>query len=268
MKEIYFHVGLGKTGTKYLQFDVFPKFKGIYYIHTTKYRKSKKIIKKKKEKKFLVSREFDRQLEREVRWFAKDFPDTRTIIVLRRHDEWILSQYKRFVKNGYTIPFDEFFNFKNTGIFKIEHLYFYRNLEILEEVFKSKPLVLFYDELRENPFKFLDKIAKFTGASYDKNKIPLKRTHASYSEKQLKVIYKVAKLIDIKPHASILKRYLLIYPIRYPILYITKYLPNSLIPRLNIFPSEKRLKEIREFYKEDWEKCRKYAEEVEKEFLT
>ncbi|RLD17565.1 MAG: hypothetical protein DRI36_03430, partial [Caldiserica bacterium] len=101
MKEVYFHVGLGKTGSKYLQFVFFPKLKGIYYIHFSKYKKSKEIIKRKNFKKFLVSREFDRQFEDEINWFSKDFPDAKPIMVLRRHDSWILSQFKRFIKNGY-----------------------------------------------------------------------------------------------------------------------------------------------------------------------
>ncbi len=99
--EIYFHVGLGKTGTKFLQHEFFPKITGIYYIKPQKYIRAKSIIldclKKNKNQnlKFLISCEFDKQFERETEDFSKFFPDTGIIIVFRRHDEWILSQYKR-----------------------------------------------------------------------------------------------------------------------------------------------------------------------------
>ena len=145
MKEVYFHVGLGKTGSKYLQFVFFPKLKGIYYIHFSKYKKSKEIIKRKNFKKFLVSREFDRQFEDEINWFSKDFPDAKPIMVLRRHDSWILSQFKRFIKNGYRGKFDDFFNLNNTGFFRIKDLMFFEKIKFLEKKFTSKPLILIYD---------------------------------------------------------------------------------------------------------------------------
>lgn len=258
MLEVYFHVGLGKTGTKYLQFDFFPKLRGIEYIHTTKYRKSKKIIKKRGEGRFLVSREFDERFEREVRWFAQDFPDAGPIIVLRRQDEWILSQFKRYVKNGHRYRFKEFFNLEGTGLFKVEDLYFHRRIELLEETFERRPLVLLYDELREEPYRFFDRIAQYTGTTYERESIPLRRRHRSYSEKQLKVIYKLSEHLDIVPR-GILKKYLFVYPIRYPVLYLARYLPAKAVPKLDIFPSREELEGIREFYRDDWERCVEYA---------
>ena len=43
--EIYFHVGLGKVASTYLQHRFFPKLKGIHYIKSTRYRRSLQIIK-------------------------------------------------------------------------------------------------------------------------------------------------------------------------------------------------------------------------------
>lgn len=255
MIEVYFHVGLGKTGTKYLQFDFFPKLKGIEYIHTTKYKKSKEIIKKRGRGKFLVSREFDERFEREVKWFAEDFPHAGPMIVLRRQDEWILSQFKRLVKNGHAWKFEEFFNLEGTGYFKVEDLYFYRKVELLEESFTRRPLVLLYDELRDEPYKFLDRIAKYTGTTYERESVPLRRRHRSYSEKQIKFIYRLCKHVDLVPR-GILKKYLFVYPVRYPLLYLARYLPD---PKADIFPGEEELEGIRRFYEEDWKRCVEYA---------
>ena len=32
-KEVFFHVGLGKTATTYLQYQFFPKLRGIHYAN-------------------------------------------------------------------------------------------------------------------------------------------------------------------------------------------------------------------------------------------
>lgn len=128
--EIYFHVGLGKVASSYLQQRVFPRLKEIHYISTHKYKKSSKEIEKHRHSKYLVSREFDRQFEQEVKWFSSHYPDSHVIIVFRRHDSWIASQYRRFVKNGQTMSFPEFFNLdERKSYWKHEHILFYWKLE-------------------------------------------------------------------------------------------------------------------------------------------
>ena len=58
--EIYFHVGLGKVASTYLQHRFFPRLKGIHYIKSTRYRRSPQIIKDTNYDKYFISREFDR----------------------------------------------------------------------------------------------------------------------------------------------------------------------------------------------------------------
>ncbi len=259
MKEIYFHVGLGKTGSKYLQFGFFPKLKGVNYIPMTKYRKSVDIIKRAKDGKFLVSREFDRQFAKEIKWFSQYFKDVKPIMVLRRQDEWILSQYKRYIKNGYHWEFDRLFNLGNTGFFKIEDMLFYDKIRLLEDTFSYKPLVLMYDELRNNPESFLDKIANYIGATYDKSEIEFNKKHKSYSVKQLKFIYVISRYVNLIPGDSKLKKYGFVYPIRYPILYLANYLPEWLTPKVDFMPEKEKLEAIRRFFKSDWDKCVEYV---------
>ena len=45
-KKIFFHVGLAKTGSTFLQKNFFPKLKNIKYISTHKYKRCINIIKK------------------------------------------------------------------------------------------------------------------------------------------------------------------------------------------------------------------------------
>lgn len=262
MVEIFFHIGLGKTGTKYLQSEFFPKLNGVKYIRPQLYKNaiekiSDEIIKSQKSvktSKILLSREFDKQLETETLRFSKFFPNTRIIVVFRRHDEWILSQFKRTLKNGYHIKFSEFFNFENTGIFKIQDLIYRKKIEHIKNIFSEPPLILIYDELKNNPSKFLRKITEYMGAKFEENSIPKKIVHRSYGEKELKYSYIISKFIDYKPRDNLIQKYLYVFPIRYSILYLGRFLPEPKIKE-KVFPEKEELEKIREFFKDDWNFC-------------
>jgi hypothetical protein len=264
-KQIFFHVGLGKTASTYLQYRVFPYFKNIEYIHHLhRYKNAAKIVSKGKSERYLISREFDLQMESEVSKFAAYHPDTTAIIVFRRQDSWVASQYRRFVKNGYAVPFSKFFDLENDkGMFKQIDLKFYHYIEILEKYFTKKPIVLFYDDMREDPIAFFDYIAQQIGVDYDKKDINLKVKHSSYNEKQLKAIMRVSKKVDIRRHH--LKRRFYLFNrfytnmIRYSTLFIGKYLSDAYLgtePLIN--PDE--LKAVRDFYEDDWQAIVEYAQ--------
>ncbi len=266
MHEIYFHVGLGKVASTYLQYSFFPKLKGIHYIQRTRYKHAPHIIERTNYDRYLVSREFDQQLEEEVKWFSSFYPEARPIILFRRHDGWIASQYRRYVKNGGYLPFNEFFDVENDeGLWKIRHATFYTNLEILERHFEHRPLVLFHEELKEDSWAFFDKIANYCGATYDREDISLSAVHRSYNEKQLRIMRSVARTLfgEKPPEFSgqpILHwlqrrgRLLACYAILYPAL----LLPEALAPEEELTPKAE-LKKIRAYFQEDWEKCKAYA---------
>lgn len=268
--EIYFHVGLGKVASTYLQHRFFPKLKQIHYIPTRKYRKAPQIISKEKYGRYFVSREFDQQLEREVAWFSSFYADVHPIIIFRRHDGWIASQYRRYVKNGGHLPFPEFFDVKeDQGLWKKADLTFYTHIEHLERYFTHRPLVLFYDELRVNPWAFFDKIARFSATGYDPKAISLSKVHSSYNEKQLKVMRKYARSLFgaerdrpdtstlggwLKRRGQMLKSYAVLYP--------AKWLPNALVPNEPLIdPVE--LERVRDAFAEDWKRVKAYAAAVE-----
>ena len=92
-KTIFFHVGTSKTGSTFLQNRVFPLLKGISYIPTHKYSNIYKEIEKIKHLPILVSREFDRQFEEEIDRFSANYKHVTPIIVFRRHDQYLASQY-------------------------------------------------------------------------------------------------------------------------------------------------------------------------------
>jgi hypothetical protein len=266
-KEVFFHVGLGKTGTTYLQYRVFPKLKGISYIQRTRYRDFKYVrpIERGDPGKYLVSNEFDRQLEREARNIHSRYPQAKIIIVLRRQDSWIASQYRRVVKNGYPGSFEEFIDIDHDkGAWERDDLFFHRKLELLEQLFGSKPLVLFQDQLIQDPHGFIGRICEFTGAHYRPESINLNRKHTSYDEKQLKYVRECSQRHPRWPRpypSSYWKRKfvkLLMMPGRYSRLFWGRVVPESKVPEGPLISPES-LEAVRAYYADDWQKCRDYA---------
>lgn len=266
--EVYIHTGMGRTGTTFLQHRVFPKFEKVYFHPQVKFQRAVKIIKKGKHKRYLISGEMEyKKLERHMKEFSKHFPDARPMIMLRRHDEWIASQHRRFVKGGYALKFEEFINLdEDSGFWEKEWLRFMGNIEILERYYSRKPLVLFYDDLRKDPKNFILFIADYIGATVHLPFIDLKPKHASYNEKQLRAVYSVSKIISLrKRKPSKLKVNnifinLLRNILRYTILFLAPIIPGSWLSKDNFLPDEDQLKSIREAYTPDWEFCKNYAD--------
>ena len=264
--EVYFHVGLGKVASKYLQFSVFPNFRNIHYIPTRRFYKCIPEIRKGKHTSYLVSREFDNQFATEVTKFAAEFPDACPILLLRRHDDWIASQYRRAAKNGFTRPFNEFIDLDNdSNEFNRESLNFFGKIELLEKLYSQKPLVLLYDELQKDKWGFIDKIAAYCHASYDRKDITVKAKHISYNEKQIRFMQWVSRYIRIRnPRYSktgIIKFFqrIPVLLFRYSILYFAILVPRKWLVKGPLIPPED-LARIRVATKEDWEKCLAYVQ--------
>ena len=265
-QQIYFHVGLSKTGTTFLQEKVFPKLKGIHYLPTIKYRHALKIIPKLMHDKILVSREFDQQFEQEIKKFSTQYSNAKPIIVLREPASWIISNYKRFVKNGHNISLIEFFDVeKDKGLFKKQDLDYLRYISLLEEHFTQKPLVLFYEDLRLNSKDFVQKILDYTDAQLNFNEVDWKPKHVSYNENALKLVKKFSSKIQfqkklevhVKPKGFLYNLYA--NTVRYSILYGSKILAESYFPQEDLYNVD-QAKAIQKHYEKDWEKLKeKYA---------
>ena len=275
-KEIYFHVGLAKTGSTFLQKNFFPYLKNIKYISAHDYINSIDIINKTNYKSYLISREFDKQFEREIKKFISYFPDTKIIVVFRRHDQWIASQYKRSVKNGWHWSFKNYYNINNKGIWKNSDLTYMNKLKIIKKYSKSKPLILKFEELKKDPFNYLNKISNYTDSKYLKTEISLKTVHKSYSEKQLIFLKKFCKIFKKTPpiyydyqeitldktisNTNRIKHWLFYRPwwlLFHLVMYTSLLIPKSLIVK-NSLINKNDLAEIKNKFKEDWKKVFKY----------
>lgn len=262
---IFFHVGMGRAASTYLQYDVFPFLKNVNYIQRTRFKRFESIVRRKGPGKYFVSREFDQQFEEEVETFAKVFPDAHPIVVFRRHDGWIASQYRRFVKNGNHLTFKQFIDIEfDKGLFSIADLSYYPKIEYLERHFSHKPLVLFYEEMIKNPYQFIDRIASCMDATYNRNDINLEKRHSSYNKNQIKAIYWLGNYVNIRKRRifknAVLHFFWRIFlgSVRYSVLFIAKFLPDSMFDQSPLI-EKSELEEVRKYFNSDWEKCQAYA---------
>lgn len=267
-QEIFYHVGLGKTASKFLQHKIFPKLKGIYYLKTSRYPDFRNIIEGRRENRILVSREFDNQLEIETEKFAASYPQARVIIILRRHDAWLASQYRRHVKNGNSCSFEEFIDVENDkGKWRRDKIFFMPKLKHLEKLYGGKPLVLFHEDLAKNPALFVRQIMQFTGTNCDLENLSLKPHHASYSDKQLKMMRRVGRYFfdqHDKPYPKnaimkwLRKRMQLLGS--YAILYSALLIPDFLLSENEALIAPESLEKARRFYADDWDECQRYVQ--------
>ena len=261
-QKIFFHVGLSKTGSTFLQHQVFPKLKGIYYLPTLKYRHALKLLPKIHDERVLVSREFDQQFEQEVKKFSAQYPQAYPIIVLREHSSWAVSNYKRFVKNGHPVSFTEFIDIhSDKGHFKLIDFDYQRYIALLKEHFTQEPLVLFFEDLKANPQEFTQEILDYTGASLDLEKVNWNPRHVSYDIDSLKLVRTLSNKIQFqkklevhtKPRGFLYNLYANI--VRYSILYASKLFPKSWFPTEEfINPAE--IEELRQYFSPQWESLR------------
>lgn len=265
--DIIFHVGLEKTATTYLQQSVFPNFKDILYVSKNNFSKVDEIIQENKNKKILISHEFGRRdFQNKIQAFAEKYPQTRPIIVLRRHDLWIASYYKFLVKRGLKDNFRDFFDIENDkGNWKREELFYFPEIQFLEKTFENKPLVLFHHDLKDNPALFIKQIADYSGVN-DMYPVSIKPRHKSYNEKELIIRRWVTQNTIFREFYNVghIKRYRMkrLYNriIRYPTLYIAKMIPGAWVKTHRLIP-EQDLHQIRDYYKADWDRCLNYARE-------
>lgn len=261
-QKIFFHVGLSKTGSTFLQHQVFPKIQGLEYLPTRKYRHALSLIPQMQAEKILVSREFDQQFEQEIIKFSKQYPHAYPIIVLREHSSWAVSNYKRFVKNGHSISLSEFIDIEeDKGLFKLKDFDYQRYLDLLNQHFDSPTMVLFYEDLRSQPQVFVQKILDFTETDLDFQKVNWKPKHVSYDKNALKLVRKLSRKIQfqkklevhVEPKGFLYNLYANI--VRYSILYGSKIMPSNVFPKENLY-EQQEVEALKDYFQEEWKQLR------------
>ncbi len=274
-RAIFFHVGLPKTASTFLQRNVFPHFKNIHFIKKHDFKHRDQIIQQSGSKNILLSIEINPDNEKgreKIKDVAEKYPNTYPIIVLRRHGSWLRSKYKYYLRKHGTKDFNGYFDpDENKGVLTHENLRFYPKIKLLESYYKHPPLVLFQEELKQAPFKVIDLLADYTGTTYNKSDIRIKTVKKSYSEKQLKLVRRFNKFykfdnsgIKSKTADFVYKKFsaLLLHSVAFfGFFFSGKNLKKE------SFITKEVIDQVNEMYKEDWDKCVEYAKSNREVFL-
>ncbi|HCK76307.1 MAG TPA: hypothetical protein DHW07_04105 [Gammaproteobacteria bacterium] len=264
--QIFYHVGLGKAASTYLQSKVFPKLKDIRYVPRDRYRGYQKLIERTQDQRYLISREAAYRLNQRLDEFAAFRADARVILVLRRHDRWIASHYRRYLKNGGSMDFERYADLDSSTppIWGEQQMRFMPMIKTIESRFGAPPLVLFHEDFKTDPFSLVDQICAFTGARYQREQIDLSVVHSSWSDDQLKVTRQIGKRLfseipkaNEHPGLHRVQRRLKLWAC-YSILGAAKLVPKALLdPRPLIRANS--LERVRNHFEEDWHACHHYA---------
>lgn len=172
-KQIIFHIGLRKTGTTFLQSEVFPNLTNIDYG-------SKKIITLAQSINniILISNEglsgipyntknnkkisYLNQFKRSIKNLNLIFPEAKFIICFREPSSLILSNYKQYLHEGGTLSFDHFFNLNHTGLLDPKDFMFSRHLNFLLNNYDHNKFHIFlFKDILNHPKNTIKEIVKF-----------------------------------------------------------------------------------------------------------
>lgn len=269
--EIYFHVGIPKTASTFLQRNVMPYFRGVQFVKKRHHKYHKEIVANSDSEKILFTCEFDHALENELNTFAKNYGKCNIIIVFRRQDAWIASRYRYHIRKNGHLSFDEFFNLdKNDGYWHIEDLEFYRKIELIEKYFPhNKPLVLFQDNLKNDAWGFIDKLADYIGVTYNKDDIKMQVVKKAYQDKHLMIVRWFNRAFRYNPDRFKSKLMRKLHKrsrelFLHSAAAIGYLLPGSFFKNKTLIPPN-RLSQIRKYFDDDWNRCKTYANEPHKD---
>ncbi|MGE0383625.1 MAG: hypothetical protein AB7Q97_02785 [Gammaproteobacteria bacterium] len=150
---LFFHVGLQKTGTTFLQQAVFPLWRGLNYIPNDGLER---LLRIDPERDYLLSREglsgqnwaSAAKRDASLKRLAELFPQARILISFRRHSGYLSSSYNHYLQHGGTLTPERYFDLAgDTGFMKREDFRFQRKIETLEACFGRPPFVFFLEEL-------------------------------------------------------------------------------------------------------------------------
>jgi hypothetical protein len=168
------HIGLHKTGTTFIQNEIFPKFKSIQTIRA--WHTQRNIFNTGLRKHILITDEgmsgnpwggnYIKEFEININKIKLIYNNPKIIFGIRKQNALLLSLYKQHLQEKGWVEIDVFFNKNNTGIVKIEDLYFENRINILNQNFKD---VFYYsqEQLLKSPQSFIDNLILFLKINED-----------------------------------------------------------------------------------------------------
>ena len=258
---VFFHLGLEKTGSTFLQYSIFNNLKGIRYHRKSRFKYFPKLLSKYPTEKHLFTFETDAELFNTVDIVAEKIPEANIILILRRQDSWLSSKYNYHIRKHGRTPFSKFLDLRNDdGFLKKESFYLKPKIEYIESKIKGKILFLNYHELKHDPEQYVQRITSFLGAELKPGTDVINPRKKAWTLKQNRVVFAFNKFYQYE-HLGSNTRFLNRTWYKYhefqihTIAFLARFIPSSWVSNKPLIDKE-FLEDVRTYYAEDW----KFAE--------
>jgi predicted metal-dependent hydrolase len=270
-RKAFFHVGLPKTATTFLQRRVFPHFEGVGYLKKHAFDRFPQVLAQRADEheRVILSFEFhpypgEPESARRLGAVRDYFEEVYPILALRRHASWVRSRYKYHLRKHGRTAFADFVSPHHPrGAQVHRHLDYMTVVRYLEAYFGRPPLLLFHHELVERPRETVEMLARFTGARVALEAIDFAQVNSAYSERRLKWLLRFNRLypfhlterIGYKPLKKSYRK------LSQGLLHGTAFLAGALPDPQPGEPliDDSMLETIDRAYHADWEACLAYA---------
>ena len=168
--EIYIHIGLEKTGSTFLQRNVFPNLKDVNYVSQwTSSNREKLLLSPVYDDKINLfsdeifslhdSQETHRCSRVEIaNRLHKIFPYANIILVLRDKEDWMRSLHRQYTTNTPNVSFNKWYD----TVFVQDDLDYDGYVNHLKSLFNDV-FILQYETLKNNPDEFVKQICNYIG---------------------------------------------------------------------------------------------------------
>lgn len=204
---LYLHVGLHKTGTTYLQSEVFPRWKGLKYLRSLSVES---FLKTDPDEICLASREgFSAGVvahRHEKLAFLKRlstmFPDAGVLISFRDHGSYLNAIYSQYLRYGGTLPFGAFFDLEgDSGYIKRDDLVFRAYVDGITEYWGRSPFVFLLSELQQDRKRLFDEMGMFLGVQPPElERLSSGRRNVSLGRVQAEILRKINQWSGVSLH--------------------------------------------------------------------
>ncbi len=270
--QTYFHVGYARAASTFLQKNVFPALRGIQYIPRNRFRVRESEKRRFVADKVLMSREAGRYIYERVDDVQRVF-GSKIMVSLRRHDSLVASTYRLQAKNGHTIRLPQFLDLDtDQGVWKQADFNFMQLIEYAEKSSGEKPLVLLFEDYKNDPEFYLNSLCAWLGCTIDRAALSDREVHKSYSDKQLRLrrqfsdrfldphldldSYRAESLADHTRWRRIKHRGVLWFTGIF--MRLARFAPDSWLDDEPLM-RDADLARVRDFYSADWAACQAYV---------
>ena len=185
--KLFIHVGLPKTGTTFLQQEVFPKIENVNFAmfpdyRTTLYPNKINIIGDEflSHVSYMPGRDANQRFEIAKR-LQGSYPDAKIIIGIRDQKSWLRSLYNQYVRAGGIHEYDYWFE----NMFNKDFLDTESYINFLKKSFKKGVYVYRFEDMKKNYSVWIKDLCDFIGC--DVPKIERKKHNVGWGKNRIKI---------------------------------------------------------------------------------